>query len=150
MNTISLHSSNSFQDSLYVVGVVLYTTDKGTATCRPRVAGEPFVWTDKTELKSKLRDPIGLSGLGPLTGQNTRNNTRHRHSVAPDRYLGWLRSCRLVAQSISLVVFYLFLFYFSLFFFFPQVFRIVEMLMRHFAYISMPSSSSSGSFWLCW
>lgn len=45
-----------------------------------------------------------------------------------------------MAQSISLVVFYLFLFYFSFSFFFPQVFRIVEMLMRHFAYISMPSS----------
>lgn len=29
---------------------------------------------------------------------------------------------------------------FFFFFFFPQVFRIVEMLMRHFAYISMPSS----------
>lgn len=72
MNTITLHSSNSFQDSLYVVGVVLYTTDKGTATCRPRVAGEPFVWTDKTELKSKLRPHWTLWPGSPNWSEQTK------------------------------------------------------------------------------
>lgn len=105
-----------------------------TATWELRVAGEPFVWTDKTELKvERVR-----------SGQNKRNNTGHRHSVAPGRVVlwgwGWVR-CRLVAQSISLVVFYLFLVFST----FPNCWNANAPFCIHFDAVVLASCGSSSA-----
>lgn len=120
------YNSNSFR-TLLVQGV---KNTIESATWELRVAGEPFGWTDKTELKVAL----------VRSGQNKRNKTGHRHSVAPGRAVlwGWAR-CRLVAQSISLVVFYLFLFFSS----FPNCWNANAPLCIHFDAVVLASCGSS-------